>query len=277
MALTFTIDGPTNTIRFDGTPDPDGVCWYATVTGWDGPPLTTQLTARPGDHGAFRGPSYYNSRPLTVAGHCRCPDVTAVRAARDKLDALTPIGADIWITSAEQKSVIAQLAGALLKASVNEQTLTFSIPLEAALPYKFGPEVQTSIPMLDSVSVGAPQIWHFPLRLYQESGQMLANPGTQHARPTVTYWGPCTNPYSTNADTGITDQYELFLPAGEFLTVDHDLGSALLNGVAPRRNTRVPGTRPWVIDPQSAQTISAGAVQVGTGSRVDIEFYPTYL
>jgi hypothetical protein len=277
VALTFTIDGPTNTIRFDGTPDPDGVCWYATVTGWDGPPLTTQLTARPGDHGAFRGPSNFNSRPLTVAGHARCPDTAAVREARDKLDLLVPIGEDVWVTSAEQKSVIAQLAGALLKASVNEQTLTFSIPLEAALPYKFGPEQEIDVPMLDSLSVGAGQNWLFPLALYQESGQLLANPGTMPARPTITYYGPCNQPYSTNADTGVTDSYDLFIATGDFLVVDHDLGSALLNGVSPRRNTRIPGSRPWMLEPQSAQTIVAGASFVGGGAHVGISYYPTYL
>jgi hypothetical protein len=273
VALTFTLNGQ----PFDGTPDAYGVQWFATVTGWDGPPLTASLTARPGDHGSLRGPSYYNTRAMTMTGIAKCPNVTEVRRAKDRLDTIVPIGVDLNLTSAEDRTSVVQLAGALLKNAINEQTLTFSIPLEAADPWKYGPQQFATVPLGSDVLGTGYQLF-FPLRLFTTNGLTVVNDGTQIARPILTYWGPCTGPYSTNNDLGITDGYDITLPtAADFLVVDHDFGSVLLNGSAPRRTTRVPTYRPWPLDKQSAQTITAGAASSSAGARVEMTWYPTYV
>jgi hypothetical protein len=273
VALTFTLNGH----PFDGTFDAYGVQWVANCTGWDQSQLTTSLTARPGDHGAFRGSSYRNSRPYTLDGIAVCPNLTELRRAKDRLELVAPGGVDLDLTSAEDRTAIVQLAaGGILKTAPNEQTLRYSIALEAADPWKYGPQQSTTLP-ISAPSAGLGSLILFPLHLFSPTGGMIVNDGTVPARPTVTYWGPLTNPYSTNTDTGQTDAYEITLAAGEFLVVDHDLGSALLNGVSPRRNTRLPTAELWQIAPQSSTTIAAGAVSSGSGSRVDVAWSSTYL
>lgn len=273
MALTFTL----NDQPFDGTPDAYGVRWYGSVTGWNGPPMSTSLTPRPGDHGAFRGPSYFNSRKPVLAGHAICPDLTALRAAKDRLDDFAPIGVDVELTSSEERTAIVQLGGELLKNAINEQTLNFSIPLDAADPWKYGPQQQVTIPLGTTV-VGTGARLFFPLRLYVDNGVTVVNEGTQLARPVLTYWGPCSGPFATNNTLGVTDGYDLTLPtADDFLVVDHDLGSVLLGGTAPRRGSRVPTYRPWELQPRVLSSLTAGAVSSGAGAHVDVTWFPTYL
>lgn len=273
MGLTFTLADQV----FDGSVDAQGCRWYATVEGWDGPALSQSLTARPGDHGSFRGPSYYNTRALVLTGMVLAPDVTALRWARDRLDDLAPIGVDVPLTSVEQRTAIVQLSGRLLKTAPNGQTLNFQIPLEAADPWKYGPDQSVDIPMVGA-SAGVPSQWLFPLALYTAGGVTIYNEGTQQARPTVTYWGPCTGPWSTNNDTGETVAYDITLPtAADFLVVDHDLGSALLGGTASRRNTQVPTSQLWLLPGRSASTISTGAASFSAGAHITVGWSPTYL
>lgn len=277
MALTFTLTGPNLTIPFDLTPDEYGVRWHASCTGWDGPPVSANLTPRPGDHGAFRGPSYYGSRPLTLEGICTAPNLTELRRAYDRLDLLVPIGADIDVTSTENRTAVAQRSGPLLRKRTSEQTMTFSIALEAADPWKYGQQQQVTVP-ISTDTLGTGYLLLFPLHLYTAGGMTVRNDGTQQVRPVVTYWGPCSGPYSANTATGVTDGYDITLATtDDFLVVDHDLGSALLGGTSPRRNLRIPTYRPWHLEPQSDSTISAGAVSASPGSHVDVTFYPTFL
>lgn len=275
MGLTFTLTSTGGTITMDGSLDGAGCKWWATVTGWDSPDLSYDTTTKANDHGLFPGLSLYGGRQITVAGVTLAPDVTTLRAARDRLDLLAQAGVDVTLTSVEGRSITGRLSGALLKKSISEQQAQFSIPLLCADPFKYGAGHSNTL-ALPVASDGAFFPLYFPLALSGDNTTVtVANNGTRAAAPLVTFIGPVVNPSITLVNTGQWWGFDITLAATDRLVADASDGSVLMNGT-PARWVQDPASQPFWL-PSGTCTLAFNAGAYSSAAVCTVAFSDTYL
>lgn len=104
----------------------------------------------------------------------------------------------------------------------------------------------------------------------------VTNAGNYKTRPVVTVYGPCTNPLVENITQGKMVKINIDLAAGDFLVLDMDAHSILLNGTASRRNLMSTNSQWWDLDP-GVTAIQFLADTYQPAASVTVAFYSAWL
>ena len=84
------------------------------------------------------------------------------------------------------------------------------------------------------------------------------NTGNARSYPTLTIYGPITNPKVENLSTGEFIQFAVYLAQGEYLEINMRERTALLGGTASRRGTMAVGSKWWSLLPGTNQLRFSG-------------------
>lgn len=103
----------------------------------------------------------------------------------------------------------------------------------------------------------------------------VTNAGTFTAKPVITIQGPATNPSIQNVTQGKTLTFAITLGSTDFLVLDTDARSVLLNGTASRRSALAAGSQWWDLDPGDSQVTYAASG--ATGGFATVAFSDAYL
>lgn len=277
---TFTPAGD-QYVQLDGwaapASDADGTAWIATeVTGW------TAVTAvrlsqleRPRRHGVFDGPNFYGPRIVVVAGTTlaqtralaiKAQDIMASVAAWDS-ESLFPL----VVTEPGQtpRQCMVRLA-AETKVSPVYGGLAFdwNLSLTAPDPRRYDTTDTVVDLMLPAANPGGLILptgvpLTAPLTGAVVNETTLVNNGTANMAPTVTFFGPLTNPAISNNTSGYTLSLAYTLLAGDSLVVDFEARTAMLNGTASRTYALDTSATWWDILPGANDIVFTGAA--GTG------------
>ncbi|MFD4526411.1 phage tail protein [Streptomyces sp. NPDC058470] len=233
------------------TVDDAGVEWWVTSEqGWAStPPVRLTLIDRPERHGAFDAPSYRGSRVITLEGTAIAPERMAREAAKDRLAAVLADGSALLplvVTEPHRtRRALVRLTAETKIVDRKSGSFEFSLTMTAPDPLRYSYGLNASTCPLPSSSGGVTFPLSFPLNFGPGSSGgrlLLENKGTAPTWPTWRIAGPCVQPVITNTATGDELAFELTLQEGEFLLIDTDARSVLLQGTASRRSTLRPGS-----------------------------------
>lgn len=144
------------------------------LTGWDSPTLRDDLTDRALAHGAYRSPSYYGPRDLSLAGTLVSPHgLQPLRAAKDRLAYtcdLTDTDGVLIVRETPAKRALVRRAGPLRYEQRGHHLVRFELDLTAADPRKYGEELRSltlsdgqsgRLPNAGTFRAGAPLVVSF--------------------------------------------------------------------------------------------------------------------
>lgn len=231
------------------------------VDGFGLPDVRATDVVRPRDDGEFFGLDYLPGRVITITAVVRGASAAEVVANLDALMA-------VWQPGAPDTSTL--------------QPLTFQFPGQAARQFKGRPRrldadtsriVGNNVPVVleykaadprqydatpDSVTVAVSSVTSgrtyprtYPLTFGGGSSNAIAatNAGNRATRPTAHIVGPATNPVVTNSTTGQRVKFSIVLTATDFLDVDFDAKTVVLNGTASRYSTLTSDSSWWELAP----------------------------
>lgn len=225
------------------------------------PPLRLTLTDRPERHGAFDAPSYRGPRVITLEGTAVVPDRAAREAAKDRLAAVLADGSTLTplvVTEPHRTRRALVRLTAETKIVDRKSGFEFSLTMTAPDPLRYSYGLNTSTCPLPSSSGGVVFPLTFPLDFGSGSSGgrlLLENQGTAPTWPVWRIGGPCVQPVITNTATGEELAFELTLQEGEFLVIDTDARSVLLQGTASRRSALRPGSDWFPLRPGSTPVL----------------------
>lgn len=154
-----------------------------------------------------------------------------------------PLGFDLGSTGNDVRRVDAYVRGRIESLEHQNNTGAFPVIVEMACidPRVYEDELRsfTVATAVDNVGREYPRV--YPLT-YQEgfSGIVVANNvGNFNTRPTARIDGPCTSPRIENVTTGQLLRLRTELLEDQFLEIDFDARSILLNGTANRYGDKV--------------------------------------
>lgn len=243
-----------------GAVDSAGVAWrLQTLDGWDSPEVRSQFTEREGDHGAWAGPVYLGSRPITIGGTIEAPSRAALEEAMDRLRAAAGLTDTVLtVGEATPKQAVVRRSGKPLMQYITDTKASYSVMVTAADPRRYATTLQSQTTGLPSSTGGLSFPATFPVTFSATvvPGQVLAtNAGDVETRPVLTVAGPVAAPLvSALYPDGTVRQlaYGQDLLAGEALTIDTDAHTVLITGgVSRRRFLTVSGGWPVVPAGQS--------------------------
>lgn len=249
----FEVDGwAANTV------DDSGVEWWVTSEqGWTStPPLRVTLADRPERHGAFDAPSYRGPRVITLEGTAVAPDRAAKESAKDRLAAVLADGSTLLpLVVTEPHGIRRALVRLTAETKIADRkagAFEFSLTMTAPDPLRYSHGLNTAACPLPSSSGGLAFPLSFPLDFGAGSSGgrlLLQNQGTVPTWPVWRISGPCVEPVIANTATGEELAFGLALQDGEFLVIDTDARSVLLQGTASRRSSLLPGSDWFALRP----------------------------
>lgn len=226
-----------------GAVDEAGVGWHLqTLDGWDSPETRAEFTDREGDHGAWAGPVYLGSRPITLAGTIVAPSQELLEQGMDRLRVaagLTDTLLTVWETTPKQ--AVVRRSGKLLMQYITDATATFSVMVTAADPRRYSTELQEGTAGLPSSTGGVTPPLTPPVAsdAVVVSGEITAtNLGTFKTRPVFVIDGPVDRPQIlVQAPDGKVTflTYSQALYDGDQLVIDTGAKTCVLNGSVSRR------------------------------------------
>ncbi|MEV7091148.1 phage tail protein [Streptomyces sp. NPDC093085] len=233
------------------TVDEAGVEWWVTAEqGWAStPPVRLALTDRPERHGAFDAPSYRGPRVITLEGTAVAPGRAAKEAAKDRLAAVLADGTALLplvVTEPHaSRRVLVRLSSETKITDRKAGAFEFSLAMTAPDPLRYSARLNTRTCTLPSSSGGLVFPLEFPLDFGPGSSGGRLVPENAGTAPTCPVWrisGPCVDPVITNTAGGADLSFGLTLQEGDYLVVDTDARTVLLQGTASRRSTLLPGS-----------------------------------
>lgn len=252
-----------------GGVDSAGVDWsLQELQGWDSAEVRSEYTDRESDHGAWASPVYLGSRPITLSGTVTAPDRLTLETALEQLRSAVSLGDTTLVvyelTAAKQATV--RRSGKLLIAYVTDRIATYSVLVTAADPRRYSTTLQSATTGLPTSTGGLTFPATFPISMSATTaaGQIIAiNTGTFETRPLFTITGPVTAPsISALYPDGTVRQlaFSQTLQSGDFLSIDTDAHTVILNSAVSRRRF---------------MTVSAGWPTIPAGSSVLFQFQST--
>ena len=250
----YVLTGPDGTrAAFNDQADADYVGMLNDVTGLDSPEVRESADDRVQMDGGLHGDFYYGRRPVTLQGIVLNPTSPAERNQRITrlLRASNAMRADAtlsWTLSGGETQFLrvrrqqpVRITGAWQKE--------FLVPVVAADPRVYG------------------LLLHSETRAYNDATPLVAaNDGNATTYPTLTIFGPATDPSIMNLATGEEIVLNYVIPASEFLVIDTLHRRVLLNNTVERYSAvDFAGTTWWGLQPGDNEidvtyaTASAGA------------------
>lgn len=249
-------------------------CDWVTLSpmpGWDGSPASSsQSTQRSRQAGAWGTPGYLGAQPISLSGFVTAPSADGLQDALDRLKAAVTLDDTILtvVRGSKVRSRIVRRQDVVDPQEVNDVTAAWSVGVVALDPRVFAPAVSTASVHLPSVSGGFTFPMSFPMTISAtiSTGQaLLNNPGNTNGPVLVRVNGPMVAPVVIHKQTGLVWSSSQSLGSGEFLLVDMEARSALLNGQASRINLVT--SRGWMPFSPGANEYDVSATS-GTGSFV---------
>lgn len=233
----------------DGNPDDFGVAWTCqTFTGWGSPGGTLTVTQRSQDHGGWGGNSFLKPRVLTAAGRLVAPDQATAVAAVDRLCAALSLDATTLVVS--EDGVARQCAvrrdDDVLATWETDVIVTWSVQLIAQDPRRYATDLISVSTGLPSSSGGLtwPATWPISWPATVTSGVLGVDlVGNISTRPRFIITGPCSDPVITLVGTGHVLSWDVDLVTGQYLDIDVDRRTSLLNGQVSRSGSMT--SRDW--------------------------------
>ena len=230
------------------TIDANGTEWYCeNLNGWaDLPETDAALLARPLDHGAYYGDTYYGPRILVLDGAIVAQSIDALQTAlhalryqhSQSLKVDTPLAVS-EIDGLKYLNVRASKA-ALTVHYISPFAVRVAIELAAAWPIKLN-DARSLTAQGTSAGAGRtyPRGGAYDWWTYGASGSsgdiQAVNNGNAIVRPLFTIEGPVTNPRIIHVEQDRKLQFNITLAAGDILGVDTDTHAVVLNELGNRR------------------------------------------
>lgn len=223
--------------------DQVGVLWHLeTIEGWDTPASTGRVTQRAYQSGGWADRAFYASRIITLEGVIVAATPALLRDAKDRFAAAIPLDVleELAVVEAGQsRSVWVRQDGDPILKDISSRASRFSLQLVAPDPRRLrsGPvsSLRTGLP---SSSGGLSVAFTIPFSIAATTvaGVLsVFNAGTAPAPGVVRIDGPVQRPVVRHEEQGHELVFDLILDAGQWLEVDLDLHTVLLNGQASRR------------------------------------------
>lgn len=256
--------------------DQAGVEWrFDSLEGWDTPASTGSITQRAFQHGGWASKAFYASRVLAISGTIVAPTAELLRDAKDRLADAIPLDelGEIQVTEVDlTRSSWARQDGAPILKDINPRATRFSVQLAAPDPRRLrtGPPetISTGLPS-SSGGLSAPFTVPFTIDATTDTGVLTVDVSGTIAGPVkLRIDGPAQLPTIRHEESGRELAFDLILDAGQWLDIDLDRRTVLLNGQASRRGlmrgrwfTLTPGTNTlsWsslTTDPDAALTVT---------------------
>ncbi|HEX2312558.1 MAG TPA: hypothetical protein VHJ17_02425 [Thermomonospora sp.] len=261
---TFAVDGWTGNAVDDA-----GVEWWVTKEeGWSSaPPVRLSLADRPERDGAFDTPSYRAPRVITLEGTAIAPGRVAAERAKDRLAAVLADGSALRPLVVTEPHGVRQahvrLSAETRIADRRGGAFEFSLQLTAPDPLRYA----AGDPRRQSCGLSAPGGGlRFPMRFPLNFGPgasggrlTLDNAGTAPTWPVWRITGPCRDPVVVDSTTGEQLAFALELRSREWLEVDTDARTVLLQGTASRRAALLPESRWFPLRPGRTRVVFRAA------------------
>lgn len=272
--------------------DDAGVWWTSTdLAGWRGSPATTvQVTQRPAAHGGWASARpVLTPRQLELTVDIGAPDTASMTAAYEQLLAATSLGPVTLAVTEDGKTrtAVVYRNGDVLPTADTGCAATYSVPLIAADPRRYGALTQATLALPSSVGgLSWPVSWPISWPATVSYGDaVLAGGGTIASPLTITISGPTTgttalaSPLVTVTDSAGTVRTLLYadtIGVGDYLVIDCDARSVLYNGAGNRRGLlQVVGGWPDV--PKAGAQLSFRASTYDSTSRAVATYRPAWM
>jgi hypothetical protein len=223
--------------------DDTGASWVVEdLAGWQHASSTGAVTQRSAARGGWRNRAQLGSKGYTLVGSVytdrgNAPDLLDQLLANIPLDVpatLTVYG----VHASGDRIVYIRQEGDASTEIISENEGVFAIGLVAPDPLKFSSiEHVTSTKLPVTIGgLAVPIALPFSIDSVQVSGVVaVSNDGTYAVGPRVIVYGPVDSPKLTHLGTGESLQLNMTIDAGDWVDLNFDRHTAMLNGVASRR------------------------------------------
>jgi hypothetical protein len=234
--------------------------WLSALDGWNGTPdLRLSGVDRPQDHGQFDGPSYLGSRIITAAGTAISPDRATALLARDIMSSVCSDPSQLYTLQVAEpgrptRRCLVRLNAATKVSEVNEAGFDWQLQLRAPDPRRYD-DTETLITLTPPTGavggITVPLTTPFTISTsgLSTSSATATNAGTIATRPVITLYGPLVDPVIANLTAMRTLSFTLTLASGDYLEVDFDRRTVLLNGTASRTSALTSTAAWWELAP----------------------------
>lgn len=246
------------------------------IEGFGLPDVRATDTPRPRDDGEFFGLDFMPGRTMVITAVVRGASAAEVVA---NLDALMAEWQTISSDTATMKPLTFKFPGQDARqfkgrprrldattARIIGNNVPVVLEYKAADPRQFDATPDSVTVGVSSVTSGRAYPRTYPLAFGGGSSNAIAalNAGNYPTRPTARITGPATNPRITNSTTGEYVSFAIVLGAGDFLDVDFDSRTVVLNGTTSRYSTLTSDSTWWELAPgtttvQFSASVSSGA------------------
>lgn len=267
--------------------DESGVLWTVeTEEGWSSsPPVRGDVTSREAADGAYDSAErYYDARLVTLTGFADAPSQAAMLAAKERLLA---VGSDLRGPLLEL--AVGELTGtrsAWVRRATDTKTtdqgsraFAWQLNLLAPDPRKYGAPAAAAAG-LPAAAGGMVFPVTFPLTFPGGGGggSLLAtNAGRYETWPTLRIVGPATDPVAENLTTGKRFRLApLTLGTGDYVDVDMDARTVLLNGSASRRAAVAADSDWWSLAPGD-NAVRFGAAAYDPAAQLQLTWRPAWI
>lgn len=259
-----------------GTSDDDtGASWVVEdLKGWQSTSSTGTVTQRSAARGGWRNRAQLGSKGYTLEGSVytdrgNAPDLLddlLAAIALDVPEVMTIYGVH---ASGDRVTFVRQEGDAIAKV-VSPSEGVFSIGLVAPDPLNFSTDEHIASTKLP-VTVGGltvPVTVPFSIDAAQVSGVVaVRNDGNYAIGPRVVIYGPVEVPKVTHLGTGESLQLNMDLEVGEWMDIDFDRHTAMLNGVSSRRGY-ISGK--WFVLTPGDNTIAFNSPNYATDAEIQV-------
>lgn len=238
---------------------------------------------KPADDGDYSGADYTGPRTVTVDFGIigDSPDDYLIK--RDAFAAAFTVGRapSALLVKDSTRLVMAKVRKRAVPyvAAYHASATPAAVEFYCADPRLYDAVVSSATLALDVTTGGREYDLTFPLAYgtaLTPTGAQVSNIGNVAARPVVRFLGPVTSPGIENLTTGERFDLALTVESGEYVDVDMDARTVLLNGTASRRSTVRTGSR-WLTLLPGVNTLALRATAYDASSLATVTFRSTWL
>ncbi|MER7280423.1 hypothetical protein ABT369_38900 [Dactylosporangium sp. NPDC000244] len=219
--------------------DSAGVAWLCEeFEGWGSPGSTLEVVQRSGDHGGWDGDAFLKPRIVSLKGMLAAPTAAAAQDALSRLNQAVSLAlSPLTVTEAGlARTCMVRRQDDVLASAVSAREYEWSAQVVAPDPRKYT-AWSAAVTGLPSSTGGLtwPVTWPVVWAATVTTGVLsVVNAGDIGSRPVLRIDGPCQRPRVALVGTGQVLAWDLTLDVGQWLDVDTDRHTSLLNGQVSR-------------------------------------------
>lgn len=233
------------------------------IDGFGTTDVRTTDVPRPRDHGEFYGLDFLSGRTITITAIIRGASAAEVVANIDALLAVwQPVSTDtstvVPLSYKFPGQDARQFNGRPRRAPIDTHRIIGNnapivLEYKVADPRQYDATPDTVTVGVSTVTAGRTYPRTYPLTFGGGSSNSIlaVNAGNFSTRPTARILGPATNPSILNSSTGQKVKFAIVLGASDFLDIDFDAKTVVLNGTTSRYGTLTSDSTWWSLAPGS--------------------------